>query len=911
MLRLAKPFAFILALSILAVPVLAQEQQKELQKEEQKEEPKEDTDAQKYDKAVKDLKKYDGAFTIYLRKNEVLLELPEDRLDRPFLVEATLYSGFAPMGGQAGEPLSEGPLEIFTWQRKDDKIMLVHPRTKFRWDANDPLALASERTFPDAVLASYAIEQKNPDKKLLLVNVSEFFHGSVFGLDEVVSSGSAGGSANLDEELTDVDNVNSDADETSVRMNMHYRSHGDGGFADMRSVLGIGAPSHLENDKSIRFKVTYSLWYRKDSDYVPRVADPRIGYFTQDFFSVSRFDQTDRTERYITRFDLRKKNPFEAVSEPVEPIVWYIDPSVPKKFRPGVRAGILAWNKAFEAVGFKDAIVVKDAPENDPAWDHADGRHNLVRWNMSESSAYAVAWSRMDPMTGQVLNAAVSVDANYPTYMLRDYNFQIQQGSAVETGEMSRKALLRRAKGEPDYSRLLVSGRTPSQQAVLDAMQRNGWNRGRCEYGEELAENAVMGWTMLKANGAKISEDDFMYYFLEDLVMHEIGHCLGLRHNFAGSTQLSVADLLNDAKVRQLGLSASVMDYTPLNTPAVLRGDGVFFNDTVGPYDMWAIQYGYTPTGAKAPGDDKVQLDAIARRTGEPGHTFLTDEDADGINPIGVRFDLGSDTVDWIKTEMQGHGSVRSYAINQLTKNGEGYAVRNKLILTSYLRDAASAMMATRFVGGVEMRRMFKGDVNERPTLQPASPKSQRQAMMMVIDKVLKLDGVGLPASVLNGLSMDPNSPMGGDWNAPLRAMIGGTQMAVLSVLMSASKADDIIENDFKMAGQKDRYTIAEHYNWLFAAVFKEVGANQNVSAMRRDLQQYMIEGLIMQAQAPGGMISDDVRVIASQGLNRLKLRFDKQIANAKKLDELTVLHLKDISDRIGRYQKRLVVSDR
>ncbi|MCH7945860.1 MAG: zinc-dependent metalloprotease, partial [Armatimonadetes bacterium] len=756
---------------------------------------------------------------------------------------------------------------------------------------------------------SYRIGQKHPEKKRLLANVTSFFQGSVFRLQRAVSA-AIGGSASLDRDLTGVDQIKNYDDSTVVRMNVHFKSQGMGEFAALMAALGFGMPTHLEDSRSVPFKVTYSLWYRQESDYVPRLSDPRIGYFTQDFFSVSRFGERDRTGRFIARFDVRKKNPGTKMSEPVEPIVWYVDTSVPKKYRPAVRFGILAWNSSFERIGIKNAIVVKDAPDNDPDWDHADGRHNVVRWSMSKESAYAVAWFRMDPLSGEVLNASVSIDANFPTVMLREYTFTLNQGTA-EQADLSRRALLRVRPGELDAHDLLVSGENPKVVAARKELEQFGWNRGRCEYAGELARSAAMGWAILDANDSNVAEEDYMFSFLANLVMHEIGHCLGLRHNFAGSTQLDLQDLLDDDKVRSLGLSASVMDYAPVNTPAVLRGSGVFFNEGVGPYDDWAIEYGYTPIVAFTPEAERYELGLIARRSGEPGHIYLTDEDANGVNPLAVTFDLSADTLAWLETEIAGIDVVKSYAINKLTKTGEGYGPRNRLILSTYLRNTRSSMMATRFIGGIEMRRQHKGDVSEQPTLYPVDPDVQRRAMKFVIEQTLMKASVDLPPKVMLGLNMDPNDGSGGYWTAPLRSIVGGNQIAVLATLMSGRKADQIIENDFKLEGRKDRYTVAEHYNTLLAAVFQEVGQNRNVTAMRRDLQRFMVEGLITQAGARDGYISDDVRMVASQALVGLKKRFDSQASNSGTLDELTVLHLKDVSDRIGRYLKRQVVGDR
>ncbi|MCH8977974.1 MAG: zinc-dependent metalloprotease, partial [Armatimonadetes bacterium] len=292
-------------------------------------------------------------------------------------------------------------------------------------------------------------------------------------------------------------------------------------------------------------------------------------------------------------------------------------------------------------------------------------------------------------------------------------------------------------------------------------------------------------------------------------------------------------------------------------------------------------------------------------------HIYLTDEDANGVNPLAVMYDLSADTLAWLETEIAGIDVVRSYAINKLTKTGEGYGLRNRLILSTFLRNTRSSMMATRFVGGIEMRRQHKGDIGERPTLLPVAPNVQRRAMKFVVEQTLMQGSVDLPRKVMLGLNMDPNDGGGGYWTAPLRSIVGGNQIAVLATLMSARKADQIIENDFKLEGRKDRYTIAEHYNLLLAAVFEEVGQDRNVTAMRRDLQRFMVEGLIAQAGARDGYVNDDVRMVASRGLVRLKKRFDAQSGKIGGLDELTVLHLKDVSDRIGRYLTRQVVGDR
>ncbi|MCH7905143.1 MAG: zinc-dependent metalloprotease [Armatimonadetes bacterium] len=881
-----------------------QEQTKE-EEQEEKQEEKKNPDVEKYEKAIKDLEKHEGVFTLYLRKKDLLLELPEENLEKLFLAQATLHTGFTPFGGQSGDPVSSGPIDIYRWVKKDDRLLLVRPNTRFQWQADDPLAIASKRTFPEAILGSYKIEQKHPEKKLLLVNVTSFFHGTVFNLQRLVGAG-VGGSASLDRNLSGVDTIKNYDKQTVVRMAMHFKSQGGGGeMAALFAMLGLSMPNHLEDSRSIPLKVTYSLWYREESDYRPRLADPRVGFFTQDSFSLARFDQRDRKQRYIVRFDLRKKNRSAKLSEPVEPIVWYIDTSVPQQYRPGVRAGILFWNDAFERLGYKNAVVVKDAPADDPNWDHADGRHNVIRWIVSESSAYAVALFRLDPLTGQVLNAAVNLDANFPVLVLQDFKLTLGH-DAREAAALSRSAILRQAPGSIDAYEALMTGVDPRAAALRKTMNDLGWQRMACNYAEGLSKSAALGWAALKASGSKVAEEDYMHAFLADLIAHEVGHCLGLRHNFAASTQLSIDDMLDDEKVRTVGLSASVMDYTPVNTPAILRGEGVFFNAGIGVYDKWAIEYGYSDITAGSTEGELWGLNSIAKRSGEPGHIYLTDGDADGINPLAVRYDLGTDPLAWLETSNASNDLVRKYAINRLTKTGESYAYRNRLILSTILRPFRNGRTASRFVGGLEMRRQFKGDVNEQPTLKPVSAQSQRRAMKFIIDNCLMFDSLDLPRSVLLSFNEDPNGNRGASWIAPLRSIVATNQMMILATIMSARKTDYIIENAFKLAPQ-DRYTITEHYNALFAAVYKEIGLNKNITGVRRDLQRFMTESLIDQASAPDGFISDDVRVIAAQGLKRLKIRMTKQVEDADGMDEMTVMHLTDMADRIDRYMKRQI----
>ncbi|MEZ5162619.1 MAG: DUF5117 domain-containing protein [Fimbriimonadaceae bacterium] len=161
-------------------------------------------------------------------------------------------------------------------------------------------------------------------------------------------------------------------------MNLHFRkgSSGDDGEGSLLAMLlGLSGPP-VADGRSLPLTLSFNMWWAPDNGYQPRLADPRVGFFTVDYFDVTKMKEVDRNVRLINRFDLKKNT--ASRSEPVEPIVWYLDHSVPEEYKAAVKEGILFWNKAFEKLGYINAIQVKDAP-NDPDWDHADGRFNVIR----------------------------------------------------------------------------------------------------------------------------------------------------------------------------------------------------------------------------------------------------------------------------------------------------------------------------------------------------------------------------------------------------------------------------------------------------------------------------------------------------------------------------------------------------
>jgi hypothetical protein len=885
-------------------PPKQEQKQEPPQDEPKKEEPKKDPKVEEYEKAIKDLKPIEGQFTFYQRKKDILIELPEDKLGKIFLFQATFNTGVSAAPVQAGDWVGGETVEAFRFDRNEDAVWLIRPNLKFRWDKDSPLSVASERSFPEAILGQFRIEATHPEKKLLLVNATQLFYGDVLRLNELMS-GALSGQYMLDRDKSGVDQLRSFEDNSVVRMRLHYFSPRGAERNPLLILLGLVSQSHLEDSRSVPIRVTYNMWFRQETDYRPRLADPRVGYFTQDFFSVERFLKQDRTERYIMRHDLRKKDPGAALSEPVKPIVWYIDHSVPAKYREACKEGILRWNKAFEALGYKNAIIVKDAPD-DPEWDHADGRYNVLRWAMSPDGAYAIAVPRIDPFTGEILSAGITVDANMLSFTLLEHQRMVAPSSRATERALS--VLHRNAERTVDSDAYLWE--TPQEEAarlLSESFRGQGLHNHACLYGHGKRESYAFSWNALRpmATSLKISQEDYVKQFIADVVSHEMGHCLGLRHNFLGSTHLTVDQLADDSHTSQHGLASSVMDYTPVNIMAVLRGHGNFFAPTIGAYDMWAIRYGYSDIKADTPNGERYELSRIASLSSQPGLGFMTDENADAWNPYAVRFDNSSDPVTYSSKMLEAARRLRKYAIEQLPRPGQDYSERTNLILASITRSFREGRFAARFVGGINANRNFRTDQAGAPTLTPIDPKVQREAMRMITRECLSIRSIDLPVDVLNSLSMEPGSNSATSWTAPLRDMIGTQQTLLLSSLLSADRTDRISENQLKFGKRSDAYTLDEHFGILLAAIFSEIGQDQNISANRRDLQRFMVTAMIQQASAGQGQINNDVRTVATDALRRLRARMDQQVKKDGKIDGITASHLREMSDTIARFQDR------
>lgn len=821
------------------------------------------------EEVVKDYEKIEGLFTLYRKKeagkDTVYMEIRDDQLDRLMLLQVTQSTGTGGYSLAAGNPIDD---ILFKLVRRDEQILFVVPNVRFRADERQPIARAVKRSFADAYLESFRIEARSEERKSLLINISDLFRSDIAQITRLAQA--AGGAYSIDREKTVINALKNFPNNLVVQTAYHLVRAGGGGGGASFSIPGMSSGAPLADPRSLPLEVTYNLFFLPENGYRPRLADPRVGYFVTEFQDFTQ-DKDDQTTRYILRWHLEKAELDTPLSPPKEPIVFWLDNAIPTEYRDAVREGILWWNKAFERIGIKDAIVVKQMPD-DADWDHADMRYNVIRWVTSPSSGYAVALFRANPLTGQILNASITVDANMTRFARTEFKRMINPFSAFDPEPLPANPFL-------------------------------------CSMAEEAAYQAWFGATAMKLmqspKSTRISESEYVKQYIREVVSHEMGHILGLRHNFVASTLHSTKELADANRINHLGMTASVMDYTPVNIVALHSPRSAYWTQGLGVYDYWAIEYGYKPSKATTPEAELPMLRAIARRCTEPGLAYMGDEFADNIDPLITRFDLGKDPLEYWATIFQDVSQMIPQLPAKAVKPGENYYELTRSfngLLSMYAR-AANAV--SRYIGGVRLRQNHRGDPNEKSPVVPIGAVEQKRALALLTQYVFSPRAFNFPKEVYLKLAPNPfpdyaemltSRPR---LDAPVRDTISGIQVRTLRRLFSEQTLSQIANNEFKARQPDETLSMTALFEQVSNAINAEIINGTSVPALRRLLQRTYLRTLADMLVNPDSEVPDDAKMLARYHLRRLKGQI--LAVRNKPLDATTRVHLDEMASEIER----------
>jgi len=805
---------------------------------------------------TKGFDKLPGVFTLYRKKegssDTIYAEIPTDKLGKFTLLQVTNSGGTQGTSAEAAPGLITVDLPLEFKKLDNDRLALVTPLTRLRTNRPERQRLL-DRSYPEEIVQSFPIAGKSPDGKTFLINLSSFLKSDVAELGAQLSGGNpfSGGGYGISTESSFVDTLKNLPENISYRVN-HYLTRRSPG----------GGP------RAFYLPVSYSWSILPPSDYRPRLGDPRVGYFTT-YFNTSDSDASwDTGVNYIQRWNLKKRDPRAALSDPVKPITFWIDNATPLEYRDDVKTALLMWNPAFERVGIKNAIEVKQMPDN-ADWDIADVRYNVVRWTVD--MPFAIALFRSNPLTGEIINANINMDAGFATGGGSDFDFHFDN----LTPQQARDKFLPRPGG-----------------AIKDARYCTRNEAGRSSLALGLAANELVG-------NAGMSRKEFIRQYIIEVVGHEMGHILGLRHNFAATNSLTAKQLADAKTVKAQGISASIMDYNASNLFAIGKPGVDVYSQTIGAYDKWAIEYGYREIAAGTPEGERFGLNQIARKASLPGLRYESDGSANGIDPSVQTFDLAQDNLDYFEKDFQTSLNVMKTAISRGTQSGQSYYTISRRFQAGFRGYLNGVFSSLTVIGGVKFGNNFQGDpAGELPAV-PYPVERQRRALRLVTKYVLAPNALPVTPEVLSRLTFNPNAE-GNESTGRAPNLLDSTlaiRSLAIGLLLDPSVFQSVANNEFRTPAGKDRLTGDEIISEVTSATFRDLIAKTPTNLISRSSQRTTVEDLIFLARSNQPSVGD-ARVSARTHLKTIRAVIGRGVNKAD------AAHYAELASTIDRFFK-------
>ena len=817
--------ATLLFLFIISAPTIVAQKSKKSKK------GKTETSTKKKDdkKSIIDIAKksvlHEGLFAIYQDSltGDIKMVIKEEQIGKEYIYFSQIADGVVEVGAFRG---SYKGAKVFKIEKYFNKIQFIFQNTSSYFDPENAVSKSAEANMSRGVLASLTIEHAISDKGLYLIDANKLFLNETFSQVKPAKhpkqSPYAFGLGNLDKDKTKINRIRNYPANTDLAIEYVYSKS---------NTLNNGTRS-VADGRNVSIKVYHSLIQMPDNDYEPLIDDPRVGFFTTQVTDMTTKNSANYRD-LVHRWNLKKKDPMAAISEPVKPIIWWMENTTPKEIRPIIKKAGEQWNLAFEEAGFKNAIVIKQQPDN-ADWDAGDIRYNVLRWTSSPRPPFGgYGPSFVNPRTGEILGADIMFEYKSLTNQIR-------------------------------IEKLLGINSKENDELPTDMEH---CSHTACYAGDMAQIDNVFATFALKALGtAQIEKSKIIEQYLYYLVLHEMGHTLGFNHNMKSSQLHSLSNIHNTEITSKVGLIGSVMDYPSINFALDNKKQGQYWTTRPGPYDMWAIKFAYQ-TGRT----EKETIDLMAQST---QHELLFGNDADDMRSPGKAMDprvnvgdLTSDAIAYSTERFKLTQLVGSGLLRNLKEEGKSYH-DHRISYHSLLREQAKAATTiSRYIGGVYVDRAFIGQEGATKPFTPVPLEKQKEAMAALDEYVFSPDAFTFPNNIYNYLQLQRRGFgfFGAGEDPKIHEIVLTNQKSILNHLLHKNTLQRIVNSEL----YGNSYKLADFMSDLNNSIIK-TDISGSVNSFRQNLQIEYTKMLIEMVTGPKSKMY--IHNVRSNAIYHLKL---------------------------------------